>query len=155
MKLKNREKTTQLVIHCSATKPDMMIGAKEITAWHKDRGWLTNGYHYVINRSARLELGRQEDAIGAGARGNNLESVHICMVGGVDAELKPDDNFTVSQYTTLRNVLILLRSRYPETTIYGHYELDNKKACPSFDVDRFLDVIDMTKEPTKTTNYLT
>jgi len=155
MKLKSRQETKQIVVHCAATKPDMDIGVKEITEWHKERGWLACGYHFIIDRHGKLEIGRQEDAIGAGVRGHNLDSIHICMVGGVDENLKPEDNFTIIQYNTLRNTLLLLRSRYPETIIMAHNELDKKKACPSFDLDTFLAVIKMPKQPTPPTKYLT
>jgi len=133
----------------------MFIGLKEITNWHKERGWLTCGYHFTIDRDARLEVGRQEEAIGAGVRGHNTNSIHICVIGGIDGKNKPEDNFTIEQYNTLRNTLLLLRSRYPNTEIVAHNELDKKKACPSFDVDAFLKVIKLDKQPTKPTKYLT
>ena len=43
-----REQTKYIVIHCSATKPSMDIGAKEIDRWHRERGWLKIGYGKVI-----------------------------------------------------------------------------------------------------------
>lgn len=156
MKLKNREKTDLIVIHCSATKPDQYIGAEEITQWHKERGWLACGYHFIIDRLGRLEIGRQEEAIGAGVKGYNNTSIHVCMVGGVAKNGKPSDNFTLEQYNTLRNTILLLRSRYPATEIKGHTELDPSKACPSFALDTFLNAIKVNAKPTApTTKYLT
>lgn len=34
-----RKSTDWITIHCSATRPSMDVGAKEITKWHKARGW--------------------------------------------------------------------------------------------------------------------
>ena len=47
-----------IIIHCSATKPSMDIGVKEINEWHLQRGWSGIGYHYVIRRNGDLETGR-------------------------------------------------------------------------------------------------
>ena len=58
---------TQLVIHCSATKanvdenitlPGEDIGAREIRRWHQRQGYSDIGYHYVIRRDGRVEIGR-------------------------------------------------------------------------------------------------
>ena len=45
--MNNRKETKHIVIHCSATKPTMDIGAYEIDRWHRERGWLEIGYHFV------------------------------------------------------------------------------------------------------------
>ena len=44
-----RSSTEYLVVHCSATKPSMDIGLREIKRWHvDDNGWRDVGYHYII-----------------------------------------------------------------------------------------------------------
>ena len=48
-------KINRIILHCSATRPTMDIGVEEITEWHKQRGFRTIGYHYVIRRD---EIGR-------------------------------------------------------------------------------------------------
>lgn len=145
--LTDRKSTELLVVHCSATRGTMDIGVREITQWHIQRGFDTIGYHYVIRRNGELETGRQESAIGAHVRGHNANSIGICLVGGVDASNKPQDNFTPAQLTTLKRLLGELQARYPDARILGHRDLspdkngDGKitpneftKACPSFDV---------------------
>ena len=129
-----RSETKYIVIHCSATPPNMDIGAEEIDRWHKDRGWSGIGYHDVIRRNGALELGRDENAVGAHVKGHNKHSVGICLVGGVDDNKKPEDNFTQEQYNTLRRCLRYYKALFPGAMILGHNELDSGKACPSFAV---------------------
>lgn len=115
---------------------------------HRKQGWRCIGYHYVIRRDGRVELGRPENEPGAHVQGYNSRSLGICMVGGV----KPDGrtaetNFTDEQYDALADLLDRLRVKYPEAEIVGHRDLspdlngDGKitknewlKECPTFDV---------------------
>ena len=123
-----------IVIHCSATKASADIGRKEIDRWHREKGWLEIGYHFVIRRDGTRELGRPEDKPGAHARGFNERSLGICMVGGVDDKLKPEANFTTAQFRELAKLVSELKAKYPKAKVLGHRDLpDVNKACPSFD----------------------
>lgn len=150
--LVDRETTDFLVVHCSATSATMDIGVREITQWHLQRGFDTVGYHYVIRRNGKLESGRRESAIGAHVKGHNAHSIGICLVGGVDAANKPENNFSSAQFTSLEGLLKELQNRYPNARILGHRDLspdkngDGKitanefiKACPSFDIGQWLE----------------
>jgi len=132
-----RARTDYLVVHCSATKPNQDIGATEIDRWHRERGFLRIGYHFVIRRNGAIETGRNVDQPGAHAEGFNNCSVGICLVGGSDANdpTKAEDNFTPEQYETLKSLLLDLKRKYPSAEILGHRDLPKvKKACPAFDV---------------------
>lgn len=116
----------------------MDIGAHEIDQWHKQRGFDKIGYADVIRRNGRIEEGREVDDIGAHVLGHNAESVGICMVGGVDKKNRPENNFTEEQFKSLKRLIRFYRAKYPKALIVGHRELDDKKACPSFDVQAWL-----------------
>ncbi len=132
-------RTPLLVIHCSATPPSMDIGVSEIDQWHKDRGWRGVGYHYVVRRDGTVEKGREDHVVGAHAKGYNSKSLSICLVGGVDADTKPQDNFTPEQKNALRTLIKELRGKYDIYSIVGHRDLPGvAKACPSFDVVDFI-----------------
>ena len=133
-----RKKTDYIVVHCSATKPDMDIGFAEIDIWHKDRGFYMCGYADIIRRDGRVEQGREADEVGAHVKGYNSVSVGICMVGGVDKKNRPEENFTPEQFRSLSRLLRFHMAKYPKAMIVGHNELDSGKACPSFDVQRWL-----------------
>lgn len=129
-----RKKTNMIVVHCAATPPDMDVGAREIDRWHRARGWLGIGYHYVVRRDGTLEYGRDPGDIGAHAYGYNKESVGICLIGGVDADMNAEDNFTDAQIETLKEQIEAIQSVYGgDLKVVGHNEL-SEKACPSFNV---------------------
>ena len=117
---------TGIVIHCSATKDDdeSTINAAVIDRWHRDIGWDSIGYHFVITRQGILEKGRDENIRGAHAHGHN-DKIGICLVG--------TDNFNRVQITKLVETLIHLLDKYEWTPedIYCHRDFSNKE-CPGF-----------------------
>lgn len=112
-----------LVVHCSATPPNMDIGVRAIDQWHRDRGWRKVGYHYIIRRNGSIETGRLLNQVGAHTKGHNRNSWGICMVGGVDENGNSEDNFTSEQYASLRILLDGLRVRVPQAEVLGHRDL--------------------------------
>lgn len=148
-----------ILIHCAATPPSSDIGALDIDRWHRQRGWLMNGYHFVIRRDGAVESKaagfrcRPLEKAGAhvgdcpaepGKKGWNTRSIGICMAGGIDNEGKPEDNFTDAQYASLKETVEFLRKTFPKTKILGHRDLikqtkgKHPKACPSFEVSTWL-----------------
>lgn len=137
----SRKATNYIVVHCSASPANAVhVDAKEIDRWHRKKGWLMIGYHFVITRDGTLQKGRDLDAAGAHVAGHNHESIGVCLVGGTKADWKtPEDNFTDHQFDVLTAILRELRKMFPQAKIVGHWELDPKKACPVFDIKEFLD----------------
>lgn len=135
VQFKQREVTNLIVLHCAATRPSMDIGLREIRQWHVQQGWLDVGYHYIIRRDGTVETGRPHGVVGSHVKGHNSDSVGVCLVGGVDDNLKPQNNFTDAQWKAL-DLLVweTLVPMYPNATLKGHRDLDSGKACPSFDV---------------------
>lgn len=126
-----------IIVHCSATRASQDIGAAEIDTWHKQQGWDEIGYHFVIRRNGEIEKGRALEKIGAHCRGHNAESIGICLVGGIDKDGKPENNFTQNQFSALRSLTAKLQGQFPAIQhIHGHNEFANK-ACPCFDVKEF------------------
>ncbi|MGL5917803.1 MAG: N-acetylmuramoyl-L-alanine amidase, partial [Cetobacterium sp.] len=117
-----RKTTKYIIVHCSATSPSMAhVDAKEIDRWHRQRGWLKIGYHFVIRRDGFQQIGRDLNEIGAHAKGHNHHSIGICLVGGVkEDKVTPEDNFNESQRETLYRLLLKLRAAYPKAEIITH-----------------------------------
>lgn len=136
---KKRTSTSLIVVHCAATRPTMDIGVREIRQWHVQQGWLDVGYHFVIRRDGTIEEGRPHDVVGSHVKSRNADSVGICLVGGIDAKGKPEDNFTDHQKAALQALLWRMVSgkdfegSYQDLQVVGHRDLDGGKACPSFD----------------------
>lgn len=125
-----------IVVHCSATRRHADIGVEDIRRWHvEDRGWLDVGYHYVIRRDGTVEPGRPLTAMGAHVRGYNDRSIGICLVGGLDQNGNPKDNFTPEQLNSLERLVLHLKDVFPDAEeLVGHRDLDPSKACPCFDL---------------------
>ncbi|MCO7227525.1 N-acetylmuramoyl-L-alanine amidase [Pleionea sp. CnH1-48] len=135
MRKLNKLNVYGLVVHCSATKPSMKVNAQVIKRWHtEDRGWSDIGYHFVINRDGSLETGRSLQYQGAHVRGYNAQTIGVCLIGGLDENGKPDANYTLAQYETLKKLYGDLRLRFPIQEILGHRDLDKGKDCPCIDV---------------------
>jgi len=139
-----RELTDTVAIHCSATPPTMDIGVEKIREWHvKDNGWDDVGYHFIITRDGTIEPARPEEMQGAHAPKVNHRSIAICMIGGSDANGMWSNNFTNEQWVTLKALLLNLTKKYEIKKIIGHYQVDDKKECPSFKVPEYLEENDL------------
>lgn len=147
--MKPRSRTDFLVVHCSAHPPTRDIGAAEIRREHMapPNNWRDIGYHFVIRRNGAIETGRALEDEGSHVKGFNHLSVGICLVGGIDAGGKPEDNFTDVQKATLKGLLLTLLKKYPKAKILGHRDFspdtnhngkvdpwERIKECPCFEV---------------------
>ncbi len=144
----------RIVIHCSATKSNHNATADDIRRWHTDpvlkggRGWSRAGYHWVIERTPcsvqpLVPLNDSEilsrEEISNGSFGYNKTSIHVCYVGGLNDKGRPDDNMTEEQKAEMVALLqVLVKDRPKLENIVGHNDLNPMKACPSFDVVKFI-----------------
>ena len=130
-------KISLIVIHCSATRVDCDFTAKDVDTAHRYRGFSCWGYHYYIRKSGEIEPMRDEDTVGAHARGYNAISLGVCYEGGLDADGRPTDTRTPEQ--TEQFILLLMRmvKIFPGVRIRGHRDMPGSipKACPCFDAE--------------------
>ena len=131
-----RKETNSIFVHCAATKPSQDIGVREIRQWHKEKGWLDIGYHFVIRRDGTVEAGREQSAVGSHVANYNHDSIGVCLVGGIDDKGKFAANFTPAQMQSLRSLLVELKVQYPGSVLRAHHDVA-PKACPSFDLKRW------------------
>lgn len=126
-----------ITLHCSATRPSQQVGAKDIRAWHKSKGWSDIGYHFVIRRDGTVEKGRPLTQTGAHVAGWNQNNIGICLVGGLNEKtFAPEDNFTREQWRALKPLVAQLRPRTAggRAKVVGHRDFPNvHKACPCFE----------------------
>lgn len=126
-------KVTEIIVHCTATPEGRDYSIADITLWHKERGFSTIGYHYVVSRDGRVMRGRDVAIAGAHCVGHNTHSVGIAYIGGVAKDGKTaKDTRTKEQRDALRILMKSMRIMYPKAKIYGHRDFSNK-ACPCFD----------------------
>jgi len=125
----------KIIIHCTATKAGQTFTVSDVTRWHKEMGFETIGYHYLIGINGEVWTGRAMEQAGAHTAGYNANSIGICYVGGLDANSKPKDTRTPAQKESLISLVKRLKETYPSATIHGHREFANKD-CPCFDVQK-------------------
>lgn len=130
------ESVDWIVVHCSATPADSDIGRKEIRRKHMRQGSHDIGYHYVIRRDGTIEKGLPDTEPGFHADGYNLHSLAICMVGGRKGKSnRTENNFTETQFISLRKILRVLREDNFNSEVVGHCDLPGvRHMCPGFDV---------------------
>ena len=146
------KKLLRLVIHCTATREGRDVSSDEIRHWHTapvskgGRGWKQVGYTDLIHLDGKVErlVDNNEDAlvdpweITNGARGYNSTSRHIVYAGGVGQDGKTaKDTRTAAQKAAMAMYVKAFHHEHPDVRIVGHNEL-SAKACPSFDVQRWL-----------------
>ena len=145
-------KISLIVIHCSATRVDCDFTAKDVDTAHRYRGFSCWGYHYYIRKSGEIEPMRDEDTVGAHARGYNAISLGVCYEGGLDVRGRAKDTRTPEQRSALRLLVHQLLKRFRNNVrICGHRDLSPDlngdgviepeewiKECPCFEVSREL-----------------
>ena len=127
-----------IVIHCSATPEGRDISTETVRGWHvNERGWSDIGYHYVIELSGKVKVGRPLERAGAHVRGFNKNSIGICYIGGMTDDMSaPKDTRNEAQKESLLNLLLDLKEQFPNAVIKGHNQYSTK-ACPSFDTSEY------------------
>ena len=111
---------TDLIVHCTATKPGAKVNVDVIDGWHKERGFKKQpqsgricGYHFVVLTDGTIETGRYLSEIGAHVSGQNSRSIGICYVGGLDANGKAADTRTPGTKGGVNMVIIPISCYVP------------------------------------------
>lgn len=126
----------EIIIHCSATPEGREITVADIDRWHRQRGFNSIGYHFVIYLDGSVHKGRPIEKIGAHCLSHNNHSIGVCYIGGLAKDAKtPKDTRTVAQKTALVKLVADLRASFPNASVHGHCEYA-AKACPCFDVNK-------------------
>lgn len=122
---------TEIIIHCTATRPNAIFTVESIRRNHRSLGWHDIGYHYVIYPDGSVLSGRPVEEVGAHCPGHNAQSIGIAYVGGLDADGHPADTRTPLQRLALLQLVQDLMEEHNITSIHGHNEYA-AKACPCF-----------------------
>jgi N-acetylmuramoyl-L-alanine amidase len=99
-----RASTDFVFVHHTNSTED--IGLAEITRQHRAKGMMACGFHYIVCRDGRVQVGRHLDQCGNHAPGFNDKSLGICVVGIRGSEPK-------AQAKALGTLLANIRKQYP------------------------------------------
>lgn len=123
---------SEIIVHCTATPAGRPVTVADVDRWHRQRGFRSIGYHYLVYLDGAVCAGRPESETGAHCKGHNACSVGVCYVGGLTPDGRAADTRTEEQRKSLVALLRELLSRYPNAVIRGHRDFAAKD-CPCFD----------------------
>ncbi len=148
------KKLEYLVIHCTDTPAGREVTANEIRRWHtspkpKGRGWKQVGYRGMFHLDGTQEelVPNNNDGfvdgweITNGVAGYNSVAEHWVYVGGMGGDTR-----TPAQKEAMKAAVISFHKKFPEVKIVGHHYFNKGKACPSFDVHKWLQSIDINQK---------
>ena len=149
-----RPKTDFIVIHCAYTKLKQTYTAQMCHRDHLARGFSGIGYNYFIELDGHQTEGRGRSKIGAGVKGKNNQSIHICLEGGKGPDGGDDPTaFTVEQINQTRALIESLKRIYPRAVVVGHNELSGSKTCPVIPIKYFREDCCIKAMPKGVKNY--
>ena len=146
------EKLQFLVVHCTDTPAGREVTSDEIRHWHTDpppqgRGWHQVGYsrmYHLDGRCEQLVDNNNDGTVDAweitnGVEGMNAICQHIVYVGGMSADKQRAwDTRTPQQLDAMSRDITAFHHKFPDVKIVGHNYFNRFKACPSFDVQKWL-----------------
>lgn len=135
---KSDRKINLIVLHCSDSDNPKHDNIETIRQWHTERGFTGPdgipgneddvGYHFFIPKNGVLTKGRDINEIGAGVKGHNAHSIHICFSG------RSNSKFTSHQFSSGRQLInrLLAQHNLSWDDVKLHNQLDPHKTCPNF-----------------------
>lgn len=133
----------KIITHCSASdnpEQDSLEAIRHLHTANKKtkikwgkydtfgRNWKEVGYHYIILKSGERKIGRPLEIKGAHCKGQNHDSVAICLSGEYD--------FTKEQFLEYKKLKEELKIKFGlnESDDYPHNHFDKNKTCPNFNI---------------------
>lgn len=119
--LEYNNKPIQIIYHHSASA---IKSPESIHEYHKSKGWSGIGYHYYIGKDGKIYNGRPENAEGAHTKGQNKNSIGICLEGNFEEE-----EITLEQSQSLYEISMYITLKYDIYKIIGHRDA-GETLCP-------------------------
>lgn len=121
-----------LVVHCTASDNPDHDNLETIDKWHRERGWNSIGYNFLIVKDGGIHVGRPIEKIPAHAKGHNKNSIGICLTG--------DKKFSEEQFQSAANLIwmLMMSFKLEMKDIVAHNELNKHKTCPNFKLEEII-----------------
>lgn len=116
-----RNVTTHLILHHAAASKTT---AASIHAYHRSLGWAGIAYHYFIDKSGEVFIGRPENMRGGHTTNWNHCAIGICFEGNFETEEMPE-----AQKQAGRALIAEIKGRYPSLLVGRHSDF-GQTACP-------------------------
>jgi hypothetical protein len=124
-----------IVLHHSASSRDGTT-LKRIDTWHRDRGFIRVGYHYVIEGDGTIRYGRPLEMIPAAQLGRNRGTIAVCVTGN---NLRDTEQWSAVQRSSVRHLVRSIRTVLGRPLpVLGHRDVadpDHPTECPGVSVE--------------------
>jgi N-acetylmuramoyl-L-alanine amidase len=137
-----------LIVHSTESFKDQYLTSDILNEEHKERGFDTIQYHYLIRRDGTVQRGLPTTiASNIDPKDYRNESVNIALVGGLNVPtgtaganaFRSGSSFTRAQYTTLDTFIDIFYKGFPGGNVYGYSELVvGGNGDPHFDVEGYV-----------------
>jgi hypothetical protein len=135
-----------LIVHHTDTYENMNTTAEEIDRWHLEKGFSEIGYHIVLLRDGRIQIGRLATKTGAHALkgGYNSNTIGIAFVGGLVGnagapKVRSKNTFTDLQWAAFDKFLQAWLQVFPDSFQKGHRDTDpGGRTDPEFNVEEYV-----------------
>ena len=129
-------KIKYIAVHCTGTNKFAELYSI-MNYWKNVLKWKSPGYHFIIDRFGNITQLTSLNNSANGVKSYNLETIHVCYIGGVNMNGKIEDTRTEEQKSALRTKISQLKNIYPSAIVQGHRDFPNvKKECPCFDAKK-------------------
>ena len=120
---KDRHQTDYIVVTPTNSTPSDDVDLISLDRLHRQGGFISFRYHYLINRNGKIEQGRNNKTHGQGSKYYNDNSIFIALVGGKSLDGTSENNFTPEQLESLEVLTNLLKESYPTTQVIPSKQL--------------------------------
>ncbi len=137
-----------IAIHCTAGSQKQKL-SDLIHYFRNVKKWKAPGYHYVVEADGHITQLLGEDRVSNGVKGFNSVTINIAWFGGIDGKGYAVDNRTGAQKKALRQLVGMVKGRYPNAIVQGHRDFspdqngngkvdvwERIKECPCFDAKK-------------------
>jgi N-acetyl-anhydromuramyl-L-alanine amidase AmpD len=111
---KDRQRTDYIVVTPTNSTPSDDVDLISLDRLHRQGGFISFRYHYLINRNGKIEQG---------SKYYNDNSIFIALVGGKSLDGTSENNFTPEQLESLEVLTNLLKESYPTTQVIPSKQL--------------------------------
>lgn len=121
----------RIAVHHSADHDDARVDLADYDAWHRARGWLRIGYHYVVEqidgRYWALQ-GRPAFMAGSHSQGENSDTLGVCFAGNFSVETMPHEQLVVGAELVAG---LCHMNGIPSANIFRHEDMPGAQTeCP-------------------------
>ena len=142
---------SELIVHHTDTFENQFVNVQMIDEWHKTRPpeqggpFSEIGYHFIILRDGRVQVGRNINRAGAHTLGRNSNSIGVAFVGGRTgdssggSQTRSKETFTAAQWSMFDVFVSTFITVWPNSAVLGHNEADpSRRTDPEFDVRAYV-----------------